>query len=265
MEMRLRTRLGFTLIELLVVIAIIAILAAILFPVFAKARDKARQAACLSNAKQMALATLQYVQDYDEMFPRVTVNAYGAKFSYWIQKGYGLVYPLEPYMKSVPVLKCPSQRPRTIASYVNAGAYQGNYSGRVPGAWGIRCGDQRADGSFDCVSHPSYEGGASIAEIKAPASIISVQETCNNMDPWGLGGTFWGKDAGMANGLYTPHHSDGANLVFCDGHAKWYSMVNHPCWLSPTGYPVDLTPPQPYTYGFTWPERQISFDITYQP
>ncbi len=62
-------RRGFTLIELLVVIAIIAILAAILFPVFAKAREKARQSSCLSNLKQIGLATLQYVQDYDETLP----------------------------------------------------------------------------------------------------------------------------------------------------------------------------------------------------
>src|SRR5579884_2405452 len=68
----MRKRLGFTLIELLVVIAIIAILAAILFPVFAQAREKARQAACLSNEKQIALAFLQYVQDYDEKFPGST-------------------------------------------------------------------------------------------------------------------------------------------------------------------------------------------------
>ncbi|MFH1910322.1 MAG: prepilin-type N-terminal cleavage/methylation domain-containing protein, partial [bacterium] len=61
---------GFTLIELLVVIAIIAILAAILFPVFAKAREKARQTSCLSNLKQIDLAVLQYAQDYDEMMPR---------------------------------------------------------------------------------------------------------------------------------------------------------------------------------------------------
>ena len=64
-----RSRAGFTLIELLVVIAIIAILAAILFPVFAQARDKARQSSCLSNEKQMALGILAYTQDYDEIFP----------------------------------------------------------------------------------------------------------------------------------------------------------------------------------------------------
>ncbi|MFS8808670.1 DUF1559 domain-containing protein, partial [Synechococcus sp. R6-10] len=65
----MRTRHGFTLIELLVVIAIIAILAAILFPVFAQAREKARQTTCLSNGKQIGLATMMYVNDYDEMFP----------------------------------------------------------------------------------------------------------------------------------------------------------------------------------------------------
>jgi len=74
---------GFTLIELLVVIAIIAILAAILFPVFAQAREKARQSSCISNAKQMALATLQYVQDYDETFP----FGYGTNGSVWNTSG----------------------------------------------------------------------------------------------------------------------------------------------------------------------------------
>ena len=92
---------GFTLIELLVVIAIIAILAAILFPVFAQAREKARQTSCLSNIKQVNLATLMYVQDYDETFPfhglyDFTVGAQG-----WTRK-------VEPYMKNLQATWCPS-------------------------------------------------------------------------------------------------------------------------------------------------------------
>jgi prepilin-type N-terminal cleavage/methylation domain-containing protein/prepilin-type processing-associated H-X9-DG protein len=92
-------RRGFTLIELLVVIAIIAILAAILFPVFAKAREKARQSSCLSNMKQWGLAALSYIQDYDERFP---LQDYGtAPYVPW----YSALYP---YVKNEQMYHCPS-------------------------------------------------------------------------------------------------------------------------------------------------------------
>ena len=91
----MRRRTGFTLIELLVVIAIIAILAAILFPVFARAREKARQASCLSNVKQQGVAVMMYVQDYDEAFP---IDLYG-----W-------VVALRPYTKNEQIWVCPSWR-----------------------------------------------------------------------------------------------------------------------------------------------------------
>ena len=87
-------RVGFTLIELLVVIAIIAILAAILFPVFSQARDKARQTSCLSNAKQVGLAVLQYTQDYDEKYPS----------NHW---GIYLIL-VQPYMRNWEMWRCPS-------------------------------------------------------------------------------------------------------------------------------------------------------------
>jgi prepilin-type N-terminal cleavage/methylation domain-containing protein/prepilin-type processing-associated H-X9-DG protein len=94
-------RRGFTLIELLVVIAIIAILAAILFPVFAQAREKARQASCLSNLKQYSAATLMYIQDYDELFPRN---------SYLQGTCVGTFYlSVDPYVKNPQVPQCPSE------------------------------------------------------------------------------------------------------------------------------------------------------------
>src|SRR5690242_20736479 len=110
-----RQRGAFTLIELLVVIAIIAILAAILFPVFAQAREKARQASCQSTLKQLGLATLMYAQDYDEVYPlyQYADCAGFTCFQYWFgkrtasgwDKTLGLLYP---YMKNHQVQKCPS-------------------------------------------------------------------------------------------------------------------------------------------------------------
>ena len=104
-----RTRIAFTLIELLVVIAIIAILAAILFPVFAKAREKARQANCAMNLKQLALATMQYEQDYDEFPPcgmqfdaAVALNTCDANLV-----GMGWAGQIYPYVKSLNVFSCP--------------------------------------------------------------------------------------------------------------------------------------------------------------
>src|SRR5262249_13352058 len=102
-------RRGFTLIELLVVIAIIAILAAILFPVFAQVREKARQSSCLSNQKQVALGVLMYAQDYDETFPQYDFTAPGVRIM-WFSV-------IAPYLKANQIYKCPSlPRPGEIGN-----------------------------------------------------------------------------------------------------------------------------------------------------
>jgi len=113
---------GFTLIELLVVIAIIAILAAILFPVFAKAREKARSSSCLSNMKQIALATDMYCGDYDQTYP---MSIYLAGTTVWT-----FYDALAPYMKNDQILVCPSEKQRGESSE--------SVWVKLVGGWGVR-------------------------------------------------------------------------------------------------------------------------------
>jgi len=118
----MKRRSGFTLIELLVVIAIIALLAAILFPVFARARENARRASCESNLKQIGISMMQYLQDYDEYYP-ITINSAGVT---WITV-------LQPYAKSVQVFGCPSEL-KTNPSYGSSYAYNDRIGSIYPSA-----------------------------------------------------------------------------------------------------------------------------------
>jgi prepilin-type N-terminal cleavage/methylation domain-containing protein/prepilin-type processing-associated H-X9-DG protein len=198
---RIRQRRGFTLIELLVVIAIIAILAAILFPVFAQARDKARQASCLSNAKQIGLAASMYVQDYDETFPKGWIGYPAAYYWYTV---------LAPYVKNggdkadQGVFRCPS--------------------------WSFGTGKQRSYGWNIGTSDTGYTNGFGyypgdnqpsrvLSAITQPADTIF----CGDISDYTFAGTsnslylIWN-----ANKNYTPFlHNEGATYCFADGHAKW--------------------------------------------
>ncbi|HEX5324908.1 MAG TPA: DUF1559 domain-containing protein [Capsulimonadaceae bacterium] len=129
---------AFTLIELLVVIAIIAILAAILFPVFAQAREKARAISCASNEKQIGLAILQYVQDYDEMFPKAQGNdgTGPPNFDTW---SVTWVDVIQPYAKSYDVFRCPDDSNTQIPAgnaWMGVGvSYDANADNDFPGHW----------------------------------------------------------------------------------------------------------------------------------
>ena len=214
----MRTQRGFTLIELLVVIAIIAILAAILFPVFAKAREKARQSSCLSNAKQLELALMQYAQDYDETLP----GLWQSNVSPWSTYTWDKV--VAPYIKNTQVLMCPS-RPTGYGYSMIYGT----------GAIGT--------GSRHTASYLTYNGAAwgsaGLGLVARPAEIVILAECwpgqghLPSMGSWQITVDEDGDGvpessaygAGTVqydyNGL-EPRHNDGANIGFFDGHAKWY-------------------------------------------
>ena len=213
-EGRIMRKRGFTLIELLVVIAIIAILAAILFPVFARAREKARQASCLSNVKQLELAAMMYVQDYDDTLIRCYYPGAPATADIW----YELLYP---YIKNQDIWYCPSRVVKTTISYVLNRDVCGWY-------------------------YPS-EPTRKLAEIDRVSEMIFIIESVG----WYAS---WSRFTGAANKYYyTPgsacgatvggahdftgypdrladwqhgRHNGGVNVGFADGHAKWYTSCS---------------------------------------
>ena len=166
----MKSRKGFTLIELLVVIAIIAILAAILFPVFAKARSKARQAACISNAKQIGLAMKMYMSDYDEMYPFACIDM-GTGYTgnaWWYQL-------LQPYAKNTGVFLCPERKP----TYWNC-----SYSFNMELGYYYAKPDPYAGAYY-------YATGCSDGDIKRPAELPMVQCDAPSSYYWGkLYGSF---------------------------------------------------------------------------
>jgi len=209
-------RRGFTLIELLVVIAIIAILAAILFPVFARAREKARQSSCLSNMKQIGLAGLMYVQDYDGMFPQ---EWYGAGAQPYDLIGFNWRELLAPYIKNDQIWACPSRTQTFYSCHYsgyNWGRGTNTWLGRLHGgSYGINCSSW--------YGYPNPPAGVKTGITKTKDALIEdpagtyafVECNCLTLRPGfvpDVGGRY-------SHDVYP--HNGGFNAAFCDGHAKW--------------------------------------------
>lgn len=193
---------GFTLIELLVVIAIIAILAAILFPVFARARAKARQAACMSNVKQLGTATIMYAQDYDGIMPMWGYG--GSDPDDTVADGaYTWDTVIMPYLKNQQILRCPDNHKRTP-------------SGAIPRSYAM----------------PRYVSAQSQDAPPAPAStVMYFDKGAKDVGVWGdaAAENFFQTSGCTGYGLDTTlWHNGGKNFVFLDGHAKWYAGGSGP-------------------------------------
>jgi prepilin-type N-terminal cleavage/methylation domain-containing protein/prepilin-type processing-associated H-X9-DG protein len=233
----LRRRLGFTLIELLVVIAIIAILAAILFPVFAQAREKARAVSCLSNTKQLNTGILMYIQDYDETFP-VAFNAGGqppVNIRWFVAA--------EAYIKNKQVHNCPSQpfatltpdgsRPQAGFGY-NRQAFDYAPLARIeqPAA-SILFGDAariRPPAAADDLNPKAWTEVASVdTDMHFPDFNPNRPDTTGVTDPsvqmncWRWSTSQRGCGGGPTIDYRRPfaRHQGGANFAFADGHSKW--------------------------------------------
>lgn len=246
---RFSHRRGFTLIELLVIIAIIAILAAILFPVFAQARAKARQAACISNEKQIGIALLMYAQDYDETLAGNTFHAAGlGKPLGWMQpydetdsKTWRVwARDITPYVKNMGVFTCPQAKPRSAdgpCDYLGTGANPCELD--TPGA-----------GTTNYLQN-GIVGSQPISAIKTPADLVYLHEVRNynrvaQEKPRLVDGSDGTRAVNFTLDFYDRLHNDGANLLFCDGHSKWQRRDS--MRYAQFGAPVDLNPGKPTNF-----------------
>jgi prepilin-type N-terminal cleavage/methylation domain-containing protein len=215
---------AFTLIELLVVIAIIAILAAILFPVFARARENARRASCISNLQQMGLACMMYTQDYDGVFPQVyTPDAAHTPPDgiYWFGDATNWVWPqiLYPYSKSIQVFDCPDGATNKATPYIN------NY-----GANGLVMGHSAWGAYLNPIN--------TSAILSSSTTYLFMDAGPYEFDPyWAMNPQSWwylpgvgdadssvscaSVTAALVSDCQSGRHFDGDVVAFADGHSKW--------------------------------------------
>ncbi|MGI4788745.1 MAG: type II secretion system protein [Janthinobacterium lividum] len=219
MSTSMKRRSGFTLIELLVVIAIIAILAAILFPVFQKVREKARQTACLSNEKQMGLGLMQYIQDSDETMPLSIIRNVGPSL-----KDFSWRQMIYPYINSAEVFKCPDNPNKDVKPYYEQTGWGPQFHNIFVS---YACNDYQTGGG------PFQEPGGTpgvitLAQLIAPSQVIAIGES-RRTDLPSLPLFSWASasaEADCSNAGYlcaasgVQGHTGMTNFLFCDGHAK---------------------------------------------
>jgi prepilin-type N-terminal cleavage/methylation domain-containing protein/prepilin-type processing-associated H-X9-DG protein len=261
--MKARSRKGFTLIELLVVIAIIAILAAILFPVFAQAREKARSASCLSNLKQLGLGMTMYAQDYDETFPQWQWDHHYSSGSTDHNNGTTIWWnAIYPYVKNVQIYACPSQRyTYDIAGDGHWGWFTKPKTEADLAKYGINPVFMHAKIGYGANEPLTYSQPA-MAAIRQPSDTMLLADMATSLTGWAGSSDYdpnnptkpannWrlyrvayseGYDPGripnyysdtgpQVVGPYNPawdaysRHPGGQNMAFADGHVKFRTIA----------------------------------------
>ena len=239
---------GFTLIELLVVIAIIAILAAILFPVFAQAREKARQISCISNLKQIGLALIQYQQDNDETLCNAWYGTNGWQASDPATGKYKWMDAVYPYVKSTGVFSCPDDSGGLMPQDGNANSsVAGSATGKYIPYFQLKQPDDTHYGSY-AMNSAYFDNGditlrgpgtgqgisITIAQLQSPASTIWVTDGEGYQVSWNMedapGGNVkptmykgyltLGRTWNCTDAPAIQRHQNTTDMLFCDGHAK---------------------------------------------